>query len=170
MERGGSSNEIGVNINGFSYQPPRNAWCFGSMYICSSWYYKYDWRTVQLHAHRDTIERTNTSTKKPSRDERGQFGRPRALASPLFPHTRGSVRALFWALECCPQASILRTAASPKSTGPPHQDSAKKPKSVDAEVESWWFRHGAPIGRSVNPAARLLLVLASPLFPLVLNN
>jgi hypothetical protein len=33
MERGGSSNEIGVNINGFSYQPPRNAWCFGSMYI-----------------------------------------------------------------------------------------------------------------------------------------
>jgi hypothetical protein len=90
------------------------------VYICSSWYYKYDWRTVQLHAHRDTIERTNTSTKKPSRDERGQFGRPRALASPLFPHTRGSVRALFWALECCPQASILRTAASPKSTGPPH--------------------------------------------------
>jgi hypothetical protein len=91
------------------------------VYICSSWYYKYDWRTVQLHAHRDTIERTNTSTKKPSRDERGQFGRPRALASPLFPHTRGSVRALL-GTRVLPTSKHFTYchAASPKSTGPPH--------------------------------------------------
>lgn len=118
MEGGGSSNEI--NINGFSYQPPRNAWCFGSMYIYAV-AGTINTTGVQYSCmHTETRSSARTHQRKSQVVMSAVNSAARVLSLLRSFHTLVGLCVPYWALECCPQASILRTAASPKSTGPPH--------------------------------------------------